>query len=460
MTLVRIALDVPGPTGLARAAGRIRATPTRRRTVADTIVLPEPFVTALADGVAVVELAATGTDWCWRIDELTPVLATRYVAVPESPDTIGYEDLVDVDPTTLDPAAEPEAAWTVALAAVAAASLQPVDVVTGTEPRPAGALMVLWRDYRADQSVRPVNMIDGDWWELVPTPDTTDPTPPTDLTPSAITDSSFTVTWEAGTDDVAVTGYDVRLDGGAPVRVPPVPRARAFADLDPSTEYTVEIRSVDAADNVSAYVPLEVTTLAETGETFSIYEGAPTGVWEMSTGGTPTIITARGFYKFNSADPVGGLPTGQVLGGKAWVPADTPPEELPTQATFTLYGPNVGLDSAPVQTKVVSTAGVVAGSLVSGLFDAAQDMGADGDIWVIGVQFTGPADAGKYVFGTGTRPNADAVVSSSGKNLAWAEQTGPLQALSSQFRIGGGAAGTPGEQTQSYAVDGIFGSGA
>jgi len=118
VTLVRIALDVPGPAGDVPAQGGVQARPTRRRTVGDAIVLPSPFAQTLTDGVATVELAPTGADWCWRIDEMTRVPATRYVAVPDVPGPIGYEDLVDVDPATLDPAVEPEAAWTVALDAV------------------------------------------------------------------------------------------------------------------------------------------------------------------------------------------------------------------------------------------------------------------------------------------------------------------------------------------------------
>jgi hypothetical protein len=118
MTQVRIALDVPGSAGDVRATGDIRATPTRRRTVGDAIVLPAPFSATLVDGVVTVEMAATSSDWCWRVDEVMPygvASSTRFVAVPQSDLTLGYEDLVDVDPDTLDPAAEPEAAWNLAL---------------------------------------------------------------------------------------------------------------------------------------------------------------------------------------------------------------------------------------------------------------------------------------------------------------------------------------------------------
>jgi hypothetical protein len=120
VTLVRVALDVPGPTGTTPAVGRIRATPTLRRTVGDAIVLPAPFTVVLVDGVATLDLDPTSATWAWRIDEQTfSVTTTRYVTVPDSETTLGYEDLTDVDPATLDPSVEPEAAWTVALDALA-----------------------------------------------------------------------------------------------------------------------------------------------------------------------------------------------------------------------------------------------------------------------------------------------------------------------------------------------------
>lgn len=149
MTLVRIALDVPGPAGDVRAVGRVRATPTRRRTVDDAVVLPVAFTSVLTDGVATVELAATGADWCWKIVELTPISNVRFVAVPDSEETLGYADLVDVDPTTLDPAAVPEAAWAIALEdATALITYQAAQIAQLQEAPPAvgSQLVVLGED--------------------------------------------------------------------------------------------------------------------------------------------------------------------------------------------------------------------------------------------------------------------------------------------------------------------------
>lgn len=456
MTLVRIALDVPGPAGDVRATGRVRATPTRRRTVGDAIVLPTAFSSELAAGVATVELAATGLDWCWRLEELTTSPNVRYVTVPDSVATLGYEDLTDVDPATLDPAVEPEAAWTVALDNV----VRGVIVLTGDEPRPAGAVMVRWRDLRQVQTVAPANMTEADEWITgTPVADTTDPTIPTGLASSAITDSGFTLTWDASTDNVGVTGYDVRVNGGTATTIAASPRTHAFTGLAADTLHTAEVRARDAAGNVSAYASLGVTTLEAAGETFSIYGApAPTGAWVLGTGELPSITFGRGFYKFNSSDPTNGLPNARIVGARAWLP--TGATGLPTEVTFYLFDQDIAdLDApAPVQTKVISLAGATAGTWVEGTFDAATSMVTDGQMWYIGARFTGGGDAGKYTFAPDARTVNDAVVSASGKHIAWAERVTGNRF--SWFKIGAGASADAGDFNQSYGVDILVDAGA
>lgn len=381
MTLVRIALDVPGSAGDVRAVGRIRATPTARRTVGDAIVLPSAFTAALVDGVATVELAATGVDWCWRVEEMTAAAAVRYVVVPDSGTTLGYEDLTDVDPATLDPAVEPEAAWTVALGVVAGdvelldgrvtvleeaapgggGNVDAVEVLTGTEARP-DAILVFWRDMRADQTVAPANMLAIDVW---------------------------------------ITGE--------PVEQPP-------------------------ADGISVYGA-----------------SAPTGTWALATDGTPSITFGRGFYKFNSSDPTNGLPTASIIGARAWLPVGA--TDLPTEVTFYLFDQDTAdLDTpAPVQTKVLSLVGATAGTWVEGTFDAATSMAADGQMWFVGARFTGGADAGKYTFSADARATNDAIVSASGKHIAWSERV--FGNRCSWFKIGAGAADEPAEFASSYGID-------
>ena len=86
----------------------------------DRLLLPASMPPVrLVAGEATLHLAPTGAGWCWQIIERTPRGKTRYVLVPDSVATLDYGPLVDVDPTTLDPTAEPEAAWWAAWQAMA-----------------------------------------------------------------------------------------------------------------------------------------------------------------------------------------------------------------------------------------------------------------------------------------------------------------------------------------------------
>ena len=216
MTLVRVALDVPGPTGDARAVARIRATPTRRRTVGDVIVLPAPFVAELVAGVVDVELAATGADWCWRVDELTPVLSTRYVAVPDLAEPIGYEDLVDVDPATLDPAAAPTAAWVLALEdANALITYQAAQIaqLQAAPPAVGSQLVVLAQDAPRPELLPAFTLV-GRSVAVPPTPDLAVVTET--MTTTRGTDDDVTLAVPAGTtaDDLLVVVIHNSTTGG------------------------------------------------------------------------------------------------------------------------------------------------------------------------------------------------------------------------------------------------------
>lgn len=421
-------------------------------------------------------------------------------------------------------------------------------VASGTEPRPAGAAIVIWRDARTDQSTPPVNMGANDMWvtgagavvvdTVAPTvpaglttssvttssltltwtastdnvgvtgyevrrngsishgvatgttrnitgltqntdytfevrardaagnwsgwsaaapvttltsTDTTAPTPPTGLSYTA-TSGSLTVSWGAGSDNVGVTGYDVRIDGGAPTTVPASPREYTFPGLDANTSYTLEVRSRDAAGNPSTWASLTGTTL-EASETFSVFgASAPPGTWVLGTDGTPNILFAKPFYKFDSAG-ANGLPTGRVIGARVWIPTGATP---PGQVTFSVWAAGAAISATPVATKVVSMAGATAGSWFEGYFDAPFTMPADSSWFFVGVQFTGAGDAGKYVYAPNARVDGLAV-SSTEANIAWSESygTGTREA----FRIGGGSVTQVDNLTSGYGIDIIVDEG-
>ena len=90
-------------------------------------------------------------------------------------------------------------------------------------------------------------------------PDTQAPTAPGNLQAGGTTTSSTTLTWTASTDNVGVTGYQIRRNGTLITTT----NALTYADsgLSPATAYTYTVAAVDAAGNVSPTAgPLTVNT--------------------------------------------------------------------------------------------------------------------------------------------------------------------------------------------------------
>jgi len=94
-------------------------------------------------------------------------------------------------------------------------------------------------------------------------PDTQPPTAPTNLLSSAITQTSFTLSWTASTDNVGVTGYDVYKNG---VKINPsniTGTSYNVTGLTAGTTYNFYVIAKDAAGNQSAAsLGLDVTTTA------------------------------------------------------------------------------------------------------------------------------------------------------------------------------------------------------
>ncbi len=144
MSKVHVSLHRDAAHGKTPITGPMRFAPSRRRSGGADIILPAGFDVDLVDGEAIVELAATGPDWCWCAYEPTLRGAIRHFLVPDVPDdeVLEYEGLPDVDPTTLDPSAEPEAAWWAAIETMAGGWPLPA---FRPDPDDGGALLVdLW----------------------------------------------------------------------------------------------------------------------------------------------------------------------------------------------------------------------------------------------------------------------------------------------------------------------------
>jgi len=92
--------------------------------------------------------------------------------------------------------------------------------------------------------------------------DITAPTVPSSLVSSAITTTSFTLSWTASTDAVGVTGYEVYQ--GASLIGSPTTNSFAVAGLSPNTAYSYTVKAKDANNNISAASSaLAVTTAAD-----------------------------------------------------------------------------------------------------------------------------------------------------------------------------------------------------
>lgn len=111
MTLVNIELRLPDGTP---ASGMVIFSPTKRVHVEengdDYYILPAPVARRLVEGRASIELRPTEYGWAWNAVEKVRGGSRRTVLVPDV-ESIDYGDLEDVEPKTLEPTAEPEAAW-------------------------------------------------------------------------------------------------------------------------------------------------------------------------------------------------------------------------------------------------------------------------------------------------------------------------------------------------------------
>ncbi|MBB2913657.1 glucose/arabinose dehydrogenase/chitodextrinase [Streptosporangium becharense] len=101
--------------------------------------------------------------------------------------------------------------------------------------------------------------------------DTTPPSTPAGLHATGVTANTVTLGWNASTDDVGVTGYNVYRDG---TRIATVPDLTATVDgLTPDTAYSFEVEAFDADDNVSPRTaPLPVRTTGTAGGGDPVYD--------------------------------------------------------------------------------------------------------------------------------------------------------------------------------------------
>jgi hypothetical protein len=192
-------------------------------------------------------------------------------------------------------------------------------------------------------------------------PDTTPPTLTGAITLGARTASSIETSCPAGADNVAVTAYDVRRNGGAWVDKG-LARSHTFTGLAADTAYTIEWAARDAAGNRSAPLLLDTRTYRAGALASTILlvtgaqDGNPAG-FLYAFAGTVSAGDWLSYTIVSGPTPAGGSLDANAMGAFSYTgPAPATmviqPEvngaNAPETITVTLYDNSVSLGSAPM----------------------------------------------------------------------------------------------------------------
>ncbi|HYG19871.1 MAG TPA: T9SS type A sorting domain-containing protein [Ohtaekwangia sp.] len=124
----------------------------------------------------------------------------------------------------------------------------------------------------------------------VTVPDTQAPTVPSGLSSSAITSTGFTLSWNASTDNVGVTGYEV-FRNGTSIGTPSGTSINVTG-LNPGTTYAMTVRARDAVPNWSSQsAALNVTTASPSSCGSITNNGFENGLTGWTNNGNALIST-------------------------------------------------------------------------------------------------------------------------------------------------------------------------
>ncbi|NRS87988.1 Zn-dependent metalloprotease [Flavobacterium sp. 7E] len=140
--------------------------------------------------------------------------------------------------------------------------------------------------------------------------DTTAPTAPTSLAASGTTATTTTLSWNAATDNVAVTGYDVYQ--GSTLKATVTTTTYSVTGLTTGTAYIYTVKAKDLAGNVSAASNAVTVTPKATSLTYCTSKGNSATdeyIDYVSIGGIANTTGANAGYG-NFTSQVGNLPYG------------------------------------------------------------------------------------------------------------------------------------------------------
>jgi chitodextrinase len=180
-----------------------------------------------------------------------------------------------------------------------------------------------------------------------PTPDTTPPSVPADLTATNITETTVDLSWSTSTDDVGVTGYNVY--NGSTLLGTVTGTIANITGLTSNTQYTFSVSAIDAAANESATASINLTTASPAGDT-----QAPTAPSSLSAGG---ITQTTADLTWNAATDNVGVTAYEVLQNGVLIASTTTTSYTVTGLTAaTTYSFTVQATDAAGNTSVASNA--------------------------------------------------------------------------------------------------------
>src|SRR3569833_3406770 len=158
--------------------------------------------------------------------------------------------------------------------------------------------------------------------------DTAAPTTPTGLVSSVVTTSSFTLTWNASTDNVGVTAYQIYQNGTLLGLASTTSIAKT--GLQTGTTYSMTVAALDAAGNIPPQSASQPVTTSGTG--YTTPPTAPTGL-------TSSAITTTSFTLSwtASTDNVGVVSYQVYVGGVFYGTSSSPSLSVSGQTTSTTY---------------------------------------------------------------------------------------------------------------------------
>jgi glucose/arabinose dehydrogenase len=156
-----------------------------------------------------------------------------------------------------------------------AAGTATTKTITGLTPKTEYRLTVFARDAAGNVSASSNSVtVTTD-----PTSDTEPPSAPGNLRSTGVTSSTASLAWDASTDNVGVTGYDV-YSGGTAIVTGVTGTTTTISGLAADTSYTFTVKAKDAGNNVSAASnAVTVKTSAGSGG-----GGVPSGIKTISSG--------------------------------------------------------------------------------------------------------------------------------------------------------------------------------